>query len=85
MTGGRSPGFAAGEVRTGVLIAAALAFAAHGGALSEGGTQGSGHTREAVHQLQRLAGDRQVEGASRALLLLGGFFFNAQGAVFRTA
>ena len=57
----------------------------HGGALSEGGTQGSGHTREAVHQLQGLAGDRQVDGASRALLLLGGFFFNAQGAVLRTA
>jgi acetyl-CoA acetyltransferase len=57
----------------------------HGGALSEGGTQGSGHTREAIHQLQGLAGDRQVEDASRALLLLGGFFFNAQGAVFRTA
>jgi acetyl-CoA acetyltransferase len=55
----------------------------HGGALSEGGTQGSGHTREAVHQLQGLAGERQVEGAEKALLLLGGFFFNAQGAVFR--
>ena len=34
----------------------------HGGALSEGGTQGSGHTREAIHQLQGVAGDRQVRG-----------------------
>ena len=57
----------------------------HGGALSEGGTQGSGHTREAVHQLQGLAGPRQVPGASRALLLLGGFFFNSQGAVLQSA
>jgi acetyl-CoA acetyltransferase len=55
----------------------------HGGALSEGGTQGSGHTREAVHQLQGVAGERQVQGADKALLLLGGFFFNAQGAVLR--
>ena len=56
----------------------------HGGALSEGGTQGSGHTREAVHQLQGLAGDRQVAGAARALLFLGGFFFNSQGVALRT-
>jgi acetyl-CoA acetyltransferase len=55
----------------------------HGGGLSEGATQGSGHTREAVHQLQGLAGERQVDGASRALLFLGGFFFNSQGAALR--
>jgi acetyl-CoA acetyltransferase len=55
----------------------------HGGGLSEGATQGSGHTREAVHQLQGLAGDRQVAGASTALLLIGGFFFNSQGAMLR--
>jgi acetyl-CoA acetyltransferase len=55
----------------------------HGGGLSEGATQGSGHTREAVHQLQGLAGERQVPDASRALLLLGGFFFNSQGAALR--
>jgi hypothetical protein len=36
-----------------------------------------------VHQLQGLAGDRQVPGADKALLLLGGFFFNSQGAVLR--
>jgi acetyl-CoA acetyltransferase len=53
----------------------------HGGALSEGGTQTSGHLREAVHQLQGLAGDRQVAGAERAVVLSGGFFFNSQGAL----
>jgi acetyl-CoA acetyltransferase len=51
----------------------------HGGSLSEGATQGSGHIREAVHQLQGSAGDRQVAGARTALLTPGGFFFNAQG------
>jgi len=67
-----------------LLIKGRIPVNPHGGALSEGGTQGSGHTREAVHQLQGLAGERQVPNASKALLTLGGFFFNAQGAVFRT-
>ena len=66
-----------------ILIRGRVPVNPHGGALSEGGTQGSGHTREAVHQLQGLAGERQVADASTALLLLGGFFFNAQGAVLR--
>jgi acetyl-CoA acetyltransferase len=56
----------------------------HGGALSEGATQGSGHTREAIHQLQGLAGDRQVSGARSALITAGGFFFNAQGCFLRS-
>ena len=56
----------------------------HGGALSEGGTQGSGHIREAVHQLQGLAAGRQVPDAQRAIVTAGGFFFNAQGCVLRT-
>jgi acetyl-CoA acetyltransferase len=56
----------------------------HGGALSEGGTQGSGHLREAALQLRGEAGERQVAGASSALLTPGGFFFNAQGVVLRT-
>jgi acetyl-CoA acetyltransferase len=56
----------------------------HGGALSEGGTQGSGHIREAVHQLQGLAGERQVEGAQRAIVTAGGLFFNAQGLTLRS-
>ena len=67
-----------------ILINGRIPVNPHGGALSEGGTQGSGHTREAVHQLQGLAGERQVAGRHEtALLLVGGFFFNAQGAVFR--
>jgi acetyl-CoA acetyltransferase len=68
-----------------ILIKGRIPVNPHGGALSEGGTQGSGHTREAVHQLQGLAGERQVPGADKALLLLGGFFFNSQGAVLRTS
>ena len=56
----------------------------HGGSLSEGASQGSGHLREAVHQLQGLAGERQVAGARRAIVTAGGFFFNAQGATLRT-
>ena len=55
----------------------------HGGALSDGGTQGSGHVREAVLQLQGRAGERQVRGAQRALVTAGGFFFNAQGVTLQ--
>jgi len=55
----------------------------HGGSLSEGGTRGTGHVREAVTQLRGEAGDRQVDGASSALVTPGGFFFNSQGAVLR--
>jgi len=67
-----------------LLIDGRIPVNPHGGALSEGGTQGSGHTREAIHQLQGLAGERQVPGASKALLPMGGFFFNSQGCVLRT-
>ena len=62
-----------------VLINGRVPINSHGGSLSEGGTQGSGHLREAVHQLQGKAGARQVEGAQRAIVTAGGFFFNAQG------
>lgn len=62
-----------------VLIDGRIPVNPHGGSLSEGATQASGHIREAVHQLQGLAGDRQVPNAQRALITAGGFFFNAQG------
>ncbi len=68
-----------------ILIKGRIPVNPHGGSLSEGATQGSGHLREAVHQLQGLAGDRQVESAERALVNLGGFFFNAQGIMLRRA
>jgi acetyl-CoA acetyltransferase len=66
-----------------ILIDDRIPVNPHGGALSEGGTQGSGHIREAVHQLQGRAGERQVEGAERAIVTAGGFFFNAQGLTLR--
>ena len=69
--------------RNRLLIRGRVPVNPHGGALSEGGTQGSGHTREAVLQLQGRAGARQVPGATSALITAGGMFFNAQGAVLR--
>jgi acetyl-CoA acetyltransferase len=66
-----------------VLIDKRTPINPHGGSLSEGATQGSGHIREAVHQLQGLAGERQVPGAERAIVTAGGFFFNAQGCTLR--
>jgi len=56
----------------------------HGGSLSDGGTQGVGHIREAVLQLRGQAEGRQVEGARTALITPGGFFFNAGGLILRT-
>ena len=82
--GGRLPRRALGRRRrTAILIDGRIPVNPHGGALSEGGTQGSGHIREAVHQLQGRAGERQVEGAERAIVTAGGFFFNAQGCTLR--
>jgi acetyl-CoA acetyltransferase len=66
-----------------ILIGGRIPVNPHGGALSEGGTQGSGHVREAVHQLQGVAGERQVAGSETALITAGGFFFNAQGLALR--
>jgi acetyl-CoA acetyltransferase len=57
----------------------------HGGSLSDGGTQGSGHFREAVLQLRGDAGERQAPAVRTALLTPGGFFFNAGAVVLRTA
>lgn len=72
------------EQRNRILINGKIPLNPHGGALSEGGTQGSGHIREAVTQLRGGAGPRQVAGAKTALLTPGGFFFNAQGLVLRS-
>lgn len=55
----------------------------HGGSLSEGGTRGTGHVREAVTQLRGAAGDRQQAVARTALVTPGGFFFNSQGLMLR--
>jgi acetyl-CoA acetyltransferase len=56
----------------------------HGGSLSDGGTQGSGHFREAVLQLRQEAVGRQSPGVKTALLTPGGFFFNSGGVILRT-
>jgi acetyl-CoA acetyltransferase len=66
-----------------ILIEGRVPVNTHGGSLSEGATQGSGHVREAVTQLRGDAGDRQVPGAQRALVTPGGFFFNSQGVLLR--
>jgi acetyl-CoA acetyltransferase len=71
------------ENRNRILISGKIPVNPHGGALSEGGTQGSGHIREAVVQLRGDAGARQAPGATTAFLTPGGFFFNAQGLVLR--
>jgi acetyl-CoA acetyltransferase len=67
-----------------IMIDGRIPVNTHGGNLSEGGTQGSGHIREAIVQLRGEAGDRQVPGARTALLTPGGFFMNAQGLVLRS-
>lgn len=66
-----------------VMINGRVPVNPHGGSLAEGATQGSGHVREAVHQLQGIAGARQVTDARTALITAGGFFFNAQGLTLR--
>lgn len=57
----------------------------HGGSLSEGATQGSGHFREAVHQLRGDAMTRQIPDARVALLGQGGFFFNAGATILQSS
>ena len=44
----------------------------HGGQLSEGRTHGFGYVYEAVQQLRRDAGDRQVKDANVAVVSTGG-------------
>lgn len=66
-----------------VLIGGRVPINSHGGSLSEGGTRGTGHLREAVVQLRGDGVERQVDGARTALVTPGGFFFNSQGALLR--
>lgn len=65
------------------LIEGRVPVNTHGGSLSEGGTQGAGHVREAVLQLRGAAGTRQVADAKTALVTPGGFYFNSQGMILR--
>ncbi len=73
------------EAEQRLLLGGRVPVNPHGGSLSEGATQGAGHLREAVVQLRGEAGERQVEGARSAILAIGGFFYNAQGAVLERA
>ena len=81
--GGRLPHAHWDKEEDRVLIDGRVPVNPHGGSLSEGGSQGAGHVREAITQL-RGAGARQVPDARVAFLTPGGFFFNAQGLVLRT-
>jgi acetyl-CoA acetyltransferase len=70
-------------LRNRLMLSGRISVNTHGGNLSEGATQGSGHCREAVVQLRGSAGSRQVKGAHTALLAIGGFVFNATGLILR--
>ena len=67
-----------------IRVGGRAAVNTHGGSLSEGATQGSGHVREAVTQLRGAAGSRQQQGARSALVTAGGFFFNSQALLLRS-
>jgi acetyl-CoA acetyltransferase len=67
-----------------ILIGGRVPANTHGGSLSDGGTQGSGHIREAVLQLQGNAGNHQHPDVRTALLGVGGFFPYTGGLILRT-
>lgn len=66
-----------------ILIDGRVPVNTHGGSISDGATQGSGHTREAVLQLQGAAGTHQVREAKAVLIPAGGFFMYTGGLIFR--
>lgn len=66
-----------------ILINGRIPVNSNGGSLSEGGTQGAAHLREAVTQLRGDAGPRQVENPRAALVTPGGYYFNSQGMILR--
>jgi acetyl-CoA acetyltransferase len=67
-----------------IMIGGRVPTNTHGGSLSDGATQGSGHIREAVLQLQGNAGHHQHPGVKAALLGIGGFFPYNGGLILRT-
>lgn len=66
-----------------ILIRGRVPVNTHGGSLSDGATQGSGHIREAVQQLQGTAGRHQVPDVKSALVCAGGFFMYTGGMILR--
>ncbi|KAA0109974.1 thiolase family protein [Mycolicibacterium sp. P9-22] len=66
-----------------LLLGGRVPVNTHGGSLSDGGTQGSGHVREAVLQLRGAAEGRQASNAEVALLAMGGMFFNSGAIILR--
>ena len=66
-----------------ILIGGRVPANTHGGSLSDGATQGSGHIREAALQLQGKAGNHQHPGVKSVLLGVGGFFPYTGGLILR--
>jgi acetyl-CoA acetyltransferase len=65
------------------LINGRVPVNSHGGSIADGATQGSGHTREAVLQLQGMAGSHQIPDVKSVLIPAGGFFMYTGGLIFR--
>jgi acetyl-CoA acetyltransferase len=68
-----------------IMIRGRVPVNSHGGDLAEGSNLGAGHVREAVHQIQGLAGERQVPDAKNCMVLLGGITFNSEGFILRAS
>jgi acetyl-CoA acetyltransferase len=66
-----------------IMIDGRVPVNTHGGSLSDGGTQGVGHVREAALQLLGRSGNRQLANSKSALIPSGGFFYNSAAAILR--